>query len=150
MSVRLKFHGAARTVTGSCYLLETGQSKVLVDCGMFQGSPHEVIRNQMAFPFEPSKIDALLLTHAHLDHCGRTPALVKAGFRGPIRATSGTLDLAEIVLRDLIPDSAASEITAPTIMAVTSDFFSVSMDDLCGPGKTKALAQARQSRRAPG
>lgn len=100
MGISLQFLGAVGTVTGSQFLVTAGEHRVLVDCGMFQGSPHEVSRNRMAFAFEASKLDALLLTHAHLDHCGRTPALVKAGFRGPIRGTSGTLDLAEIVLRD--------------------------------------------------
>jgi metallo-beta-lactamase family protein len=100
MGISLQFLGAVGTVTGSQFLVTAGERRVLVDCGMFQGSPHEVIRNRMAFPFDASKLDALLLTHAHLDHCGRTPALVKAGFGGPIRGTSGTLDLAEIVLRD--------------------------------------------------
>ena len=100
MGISLQFLGAVGTVTGSQFLVSAGDRRVLVDCGMFQGSPHEVLRNRMAFPFEASAVDALLLTHAHLDHCGRIPALVKAGFRGPIRGTSGTLDLAEIVLRD--------------------------------------------------
>jgi metallo-beta-lactamase family protein len=100
MAISLQFLGAVGTVTGSQFLVTAGERRVLVDCGMFQGSPHEVIRNRMAFPFDASKLDALLLTHAHLDHCGRTPALVKAGFQGPIHGTSGTLDLAEIVLRD--------------------------------------------------
>jgi metallo-beta-lactamase family protein len=100
MGISLQFLGAVGTVTGSQFLVTAGEHRVLVDCGMFQGSPHEVTRNRMAFPFDASKLDALLLTHAHLDHCGRTPALVKAGFHGPIRGTSGTLDLAEIVLRD--------------------------------------------------
>jgi metallo-beta-lactamase family protein len=100
MGITLQFLGAVGTVTGSQFLVTAGERRILVDCGMFQGSPHEVVRNRMAFAFNPAKLDALLLTHAHLDHCGRIPALVKAGFRGPIRGTSGTLDLAEIVLRD--------------------------------------------------
>ena len=100
MGISLQVLGAVGTVTGSQFLVTAGERAVLVDCGMFQGSPHEVVRNRMAFPFDASKLDALLLTHAHLDHCGRIPALVKAGFGGPIRGTAGTLDLAEIVLRD--------------------------------------------------
>ena len=91
--MRLHFLGAARTVTGSQYLLETDRARVLVDCGMFQGSPHDVLRNRVPLAYEPATIDALLLTHAHLDHCGRIPALVKAGYNGPIHATPGTLDL---------------------------------------------------------
>ena len=100
MSIQIQFLGAVGTVTGSQFLVTAGERRVLVDCGMFQGSPHEVVRNRMPFAFDPSSVDALLVTHAHLDHCGRIPALVKAGFSGPIRATPGTLDLAEIVLRD--------------------------------------------------
>jgi metallo-beta-lactamase family protein len=73
---------------------------VLVDCGMFQGSPEETERNRMPFAFEPATIDAVLLTHAHLDHCGRIPALTRSGFAGPIHATRATVDLADIVLRD--------------------------------------------------
>lgn len=100
LSIQIQFLGAVGTVTGSQFLVTVGEHRVLVDCGMFQGSPHEVERNRMAFAYDPASVDALLLTHAHLDHCGRIPALVKAGFSGPIRATPGTLDLAEIVLRD--------------------------------------------------
>lgn len=100
MSVSIQFLGAAGCVTGSQFLVTAGERRVLVDCGMFQGSPEEVARNRMPFAFDPDTIDALLLTHAHLDHCGRTPAIVKAGFRGPIHATHATVDLAEIVLRD--------------------------------------------------
>ena len=100
MGISLQFLGAAGCVTGSQFLVTVGDRRVLVDCGMFQGSPEEVERNQMPFAFEPDGLDALLLTHAHLDHCGRTPALVRAGFSGPIHATAATVDLAEIVLRD--------------------------------------------------
>ena len=100
MSVSIQFLGAVGTVTGSQFLVTAGERQVVVDCGMFQGAPEEVSRNRMPFGYDPKSLDALLLTHAHLDHCGRLPALVKAGFRGPIHATAGTLDLAEIVLRD--------------------------------------------------
>ena len=100
MSISIQFLGAAGCVTGSQFLVTVGEKRVLVDCGMFQGSPQEVERNQMPFAFEPATLDALLLTHAHLDHCGRTPALTKAGFRGPIHATRATVDLTDIVLRD--------------------------------------------------
>jgi metallo-beta-lactamase family protein len=100
MTIAIQFLGAVGTVTGSQYLVTCGDQRVLVDCGMFQGSPEEVSRNRMAFAYAPATVDALLLTHAHLDHCGRIPALVKAGFHGPIHATSATLDLTEIVLRD--------------------------------------------------
>ena len=100
MSIAIQFLGAVGTVTGSQYLVTCGDRRILVDCGIFQGSPEEVSRNRMAFAFDPRSVDALLLTHAHLDHCGRIPALVKAGYTGPIHATPGTLDLTEIVLRD--------------------------------------------------
>jgi metallo-beta-lactamase family protein len=100
VSITIQFLGAAGCVTGSQFLVTTERAKVLVDCGMFQGSPEEIERNQLPFAFEPESLDALVLTHAHLDHCGRTPALVKRGFRGPIHATGATADLAEIVLRD--------------------------------------------------
>lgn len=100
MSISIGFLGAAGCVTGSQFLVTAGGSRVLVDCGMFQGSPEEVARNRLPFAFDADDLDAVLLTHAHLDHCGRTPALVKAGYRGPIHATRATVDLAEIVLRD--------------------------------------------------
>jgi metallo-beta-lactamase family protein len=100
VSIAIQFLGAAGCVTGSQFLVTAGDRRVLVDCGMFQGSPEEVERNHLPFAFEAGALDALLLTHAHLDHCGRTPALVRAGFRGPIHATRATVDLAEIVLRD--------------------------------------------------
>ena len=100
MSISIQFLGAVGTVTGSQFLVTAGDRRVLVDCGMFQGAPEEVSRNRMPFAYDPKTIDALLLTHAHFDHCGRIPALVKAGFRGPIHTTAGTADLTEIVLRD--------------------------------------------------
>ncbi|MEP6827204.1 MAG: MBL fold metallo-hydrolase, partial [Aestuariivirga sp.] len=70
MTVKLHFHGAARTVTGSCYLIETERAKVMVDCGMFQGSKSMDALNYRPFPFQPAAIDALVLTHAHIDHTG--------------------------------------------------------------------------------
>ena len=100
MSIDIQFLGAVGTVTGSQFLVAAGDRRVLVDCGMFQGAPEEVRRNRIPFELEPGELDAVLLTHAHLDHCGRLPALVKAGYHGPIFATAGTTDLAEIVLRD--------------------------------------------------
>ncbi|KFG69703.1 MBL fold metallo-hydrolase [Microvirga sp. BSC39] len=100
MSLRLHFHGAARTVTGSCFLLETNAARVLVDCGMFQGSKEERELNYQHFPFRAAGLNALCLTHAHIDHSGLVPKLVKAGFDGPIYATPGTVDLASIMLPD--------------------------------------------------
>lgn len=98
--MKIEFHGAVGTVTGSQFLVTTGSRRVLVDCGMFQGSPEETLRNRMPFAYPPGSLDAVLLTHAHLDHCGRLPALVAAGFNGPVFATAATADLAAIVLRD--------------------------------------------------
>lgn len=100
MPVHLQFLGAATTVTGSQYLLETDRARILIDCGMFQGTPEERLRNQVPFAYDPTTVDAMLLTHAHLDHCGQIPRLVRAGFRGPIFATAGTIELAALVLLD--------------------------------------------------
>jgi len=80
--MELAFLGGATTVTGSQFLLDTGEARVLVDCGMFQGSPNETVRNSLPFAFDPREIDALLLTHAHLDHCGLIPHLVASGGLG--------------------------------------------------------------------
>ena len=96
----LHFLGAATTVTGSQFLLTTDRARVLIDCGMFQGSPNEVIRNRVPLAYEPDELDAILLTHAHLDHCGLIPLVVRAGFKGPIHATAGTVELARLVLLD--------------------------------------------------
>ena len=96
----LTFLGGATTVTGSQFLLDTGRAKVLIDCGMFQGSPNESVRNRVPFGFEPSELDAVVLTHAHLDHCGLLPVLVREGFSGPIHCTAGTAELAELVILD--------------------------------------------------
>lgn len=96
----ITFLGGATTVTGSTFLITTDRARVLVDCGMFQGSPNESIRNRVPFGFDPAELDAVLLTHAHLDHCGRLPLLVKEGYRGTILATAGTCELASLVLLD--------------------------------------------------
>jgi metallo-beta-lactamase family protein len=98
--MRLHFLGAARTVTGSQYLLETDRARVLVDCGMFQGSPHDALRNRVPLAYDPASIDALLLTHAHLDHCGLIPHVTALGFKGPVYATRGTVELTRLVLLD--------------------------------------------------
>ncbi|MDX1444094.1 MAG: MBL fold metallo-hydrolase [Gammaproteobacteria bacterium] len=98
--MRITFHGAAGRVTGSCHLLDIGERKVLFDCGMLQGSRGDEHRNADPFPFEPADIDAVILSHAHIDHSGRLPLLVKRGFDGPIHATPATIDLCEILLRD--------------------------------------------------
>lgn len=98
--MKLSFHGAAQNVTGSCHLLECGGLRILVDCGMFQGSRHADEDNSEPFGFVPSEIDFLLLTHAHLDHCGRIPLLVKRGFQGEIITTPATRDLAKLIMMD--------------------------------------------------
>jgi len=98
--MRLSFHGAARNVTGSCHLLEAGGLQILIDCGMFQGEGHADEENAGDFGFKASEIDYLLLTHAHLDHCGRIPLLVKRGFTGEIISTAATRDLAKLIMMD--------------------------------------------------
>lgn len=100
MDVRVKFLGAAGTVTGSRFLLELGQSRVLVDCGLFQGMKDYRLRNWDNFPVDPASIDMVLLTHAHIDHSGYLPRLVKEGFNGPVYCTEPTLDLVKILLLD--------------------------------------------------
>ena len=98
--MQLSFHGAARGVTGSCHLLECGGVKVLIDCGLYQGGRKIEEENGESFGFEPGEIDYLLLTHAHLDHCGRIPLLVARGFRGEIIATAASRELARLVMLD--------------------------------------------------
>jgi metallo-beta-lactamase family protein len=100
MKPTLTFHGAAQQVTGSCYLIDSGASRVLLECGMFQGDDETERRNDRPFPFDPARLDAVVLSHAHLDHSGRLPQLVREGFRGPIFATPPTRDLLEIILKD--------------------------------------------------
>ena len=97
---RLTFLGAAKTVTGSQYLVETGSTRIMVDCGMFQGAKALRLRNWADPVPDPGSLDALILTHTHLDHLGRVPRLVKHGFRGPIYCTAPTRELAEILLQD--------------------------------------------------
>jgi len=96
----LTFLGATGQVTGSCYLLETGSSRILLDCGMFQGSTATEKQNEADFPFDPADIDAVVLSHAHLDHCGRLPKLVKEGFNGPVFLTEASFPLLELMLMD--------------------------------------------------
>ncbi len=98
--MKISFHGATREVTGSCYLIETDQQRILVDCGMFQGSVFADAKNFRDFGFDPSTINALIVTHAHLDHVGRIPKLIKGGFKGKIYATAPTVELTKLVLED--------------------------------------------------
>lgn len=101
MTVRLTFHGACGIVTGSCFEVRTEQGAVLIDCGMFQGTKSIKELNYGSFPFAPQSINALILTHAHIDHCGLAPKLMNAGFKAPIVATRPTADL----LACMLPDS---------------------------------------------
>lgn len=98
--MQLSFFGATQTVTGSRYLLECGSTRVLVDCGLFQGYKHLRLKNWARLPFDPASVDAVLLTHAHLDHSGYLPLLVHNGFRGPVYATAATRELCRILLPD--------------------------------------------------
>ncbi|MGI6348112.1 MAG: MBL fold metallo-hydrolase [Patescibacteria group bacterium] len=98
--MKISFHGASREVTGSCILVETRKSKFLLDCGMFQGEDYVNNRNLDDFSFAPEEINFVLLTHAHIDHCGRLPKLYKHGFSGKIYSTAATRDLAALMLED--------------------------------------------------
>lgn len=98
--MKLSFHGADRTVTGSCHLLECNGKRILVDCGLYQGGREIVEDNSAPFGFDPADIDFLLLTHAHLDHCGRIPLLVRQGFQGEIVTTAASRELARLVMLD--------------------------------------------------
>lgn len=98
--VKLGFYGAAGEVTGSCYVVDTGRARVMVDMGMHQGEREADEHNRRLPPLDMSTLDAVVLTHAHLDHCGRLPMLTKGGFRGPIYCTPATGELAGIILRD--------------------------------------------------
>ncbi len=97
--MKITFNGAAKTVTGSCHLIETDNVKFLLDCGLFQGK-EKVEELNRKFSFKPQEVDFVILSHGHLDHCGRFPFLVKKGFRGKIYATKGTIDIARLILMD--------------------------------------------------
>ena len=98
--MELEFFGAAGEVTGSCHVLRVAGRRVLLDCGMIQGGHDAAERNRQPFPFAAHEIDAVLLSHAHIDHCGRLPLLVQRGFRGPIYTNAACRDLLPILLRD--------------------------------------------------
>jgi len=96
----IHFHGAARTTTGSMHLLEVGETRILLECGLYQGKRKLAFKKNRNLPFDARSIDACVLSHAHIDHSGNLPMLVKRGFRGPIYATPATRDLCEIMLAD--------------------------------------------------
>ena len=98
----LTFLGATGQVTGSCYLLETEAHRILLDCGLFQGSNETERQNSADFPFDPASIDAVVLSHAHLDHCGRLPKLAKEGFNGSVYLTAASYPLLDLMLRDAV------------------------------------------------
>ena len=100
MNMKIKFCGASTGVTGSCHLLTSGEHKILLDCGQFQGGKAQDALNYERFPFEPSEIECVVLSHAHIDHCGRLPLLTKRGFEGKIYCTDATADLLSIMLKD--------------------------------------------------
>lgn len=98
--MKITFHGAAQEVTGSCFLVQNESVRFLVDCGMFQGGRGADAKNRRPFPFDPSKIDFVVVTHAHIDHSGLLPKLCRDGFNGPIYCTQATAELLGIMLRD--------------------------------------------------
>ena len=116
MALSVRVCGAARTVTGYCLVFDTGQSRFLVDCGMFQGPKTLKSLNWEEFPFNPREIDAVLLTHAHIDHSGLLPKLKAAGFRGVIHATAETAKLIKtgsltrkVTLKGILASKGASD-----------------------------------------
>ncbi|MGA9574308.1 MAG: MBL fold metallo-hydrolase [Lysobacterales bacterium] len=100
MAINIQFFGAAGEVTGSCHLVTVDGKRLLLDCGMIQGGHTDEARNREPFPFSPKSIDAVVLSHAHIDHSGRLPILVRDGFRGPIYAHRATRDLCRVMLKD--------------------------------------------------
>ncbi|MBO4991524.1 MAG: MBL fold metallo-hydrolase, partial [Firmicutes bacterium] len=98
--MKIKFCGAATSVTGSCHLISTEKHKILLDCGQFQGNKTMEAMNAADFGFNPAEIDCVILSHAHIDHCGRLPLLVKRGFKGKIYCTDATADLVDVMLKD--------------------------------------------------
>ncbi len=98
--MRITFHGAAQTVTGSRHLISINGSQLLLDCGLFQGRRADTYARNLNFPFDPQQLGAVVLSHAHLDHCGNLPSLAQDGFHGPIHATPATCHLTELLLLD--------------------------------------------------
>lgn len=98
--MKLTSYGAAGEVTGSCHLVEVGERRVLLDCGLIQGRSKAELRNHDPFPFDPASLDAVVLSHAHIDHCGRLPILIKQGYKGKIHSHEASCDLVDILLKD--------------------------------------------------
>ena len=98
--MKISFHGAAQTVTGSQHLIEVNGSTILLDCGLYQGKRKEAFRINRELGFDPSEIDVILLSHAHIDHSGNIPTMISKGFIGDIYATPATTHMAELMLRD--------------------------------------------------
>ncbi len=98
--MEISFHGAAGEVTGSCHLVEVGGRRILLDCGLIQGDRRDEERNREPFPFDPTTIDAVVLSHAHIDHSGRIPLLIRSGFTGPVYTHHASKDLCRIMLKD--------------------------------------------------
>src|SRR5512138_3052721 len=98
--MRINFHGAAQTVTGSQHLLEINGHRLLLDCGMYQGKRDETYDRNLNFAYDPRSVDAVVLSHAHIDHSGNLPNLVKHGYEGPIYAVRATVDLTTIMIAD--------------------------------------------------
>ncbi|MFN3492262.1 MAG: MBL fold metallo-hydrolase, partial [Anaerolineales bacterium] len=98
--MRISFHGAAHTVTGSQHLIEVNRKKLLLDCGMYQGKRSESYERNLNFRYNPREVDAVILSHSHIDHSGNLPNLVKQGFEGNIFATHATVDLASLMIAD--------------------------------------------------
>jgi metallo-beta-lactamase family protein len=98
--MRINFHGAAHTVTGSQHLLEINGSKLLLDCGLYQGKRAESYERNLNFHYDPRSVNAVILSHAHIDHAGNLPNLTKQGYEGSIYATHATVDLGSLMIRD--------------------------------------------------
>ena len=98
--MKVKFCGASIGVTGSCHLISTDNHQILLDCGQFQGGKETEKMNEEPFPFDPTAVECVVLSHAHIDHCGRLPLLVKRGFKGAIYCTDATADLLDVMLKD--------------------------------------------------
>jgi len=98
--MRITFYGAAHTVTGSQFLLEINNQRLLLECGLYQGKRQEAFTRNRRLPFDVRTVSAMILSHAHIDHSGNLPSLVKGGYAGPIYTTPATADLADIMLQD--------------------------------------------------